>query len=84
MGWLAITLSYNEFLTSRRYTNSTQFAEIFLPPSSVRTDELEHRRSLGCPPCIVVVSHKSFCLDNPQRQSPCEQASLAPPCLWTV
>ena len=55
-----------------------------LTHSSVDKDELEHKGSLGCPPCILAVSQKSFCLGNPQRQSPCEQASAAPPCLWTV
>ena len=87
MGWLAVTLSYLEFMTSRRYTNSSSLKltyTIFLPPSSVRIDEFEHRRSLGCRPCIAAVSHKSFCLGNPQRQSPRAEASVARPCLWTV
>ena len=66
------------------YSSHTHFVEIFLPPSCVRIDELEHKRFLDCPPCIAAASHKSFCLDDPQSQSPCEQASIAPPCLWTV
>ena len=58
--------------------------ESFIHPSSSRIDELEHRKSLRCPPCIATVSHKNFCSGNPQLQSPCEQASIAPRRLCTV
>ena len=47
-------------------------------------DEFEPKRSPSCPPCIATVSQKPFRLGDLQRQLPCAQASVAPPCLCTL
>ena len=53
------------------FSHIDKFVEIS-PPSSLQTFGLEHIISQACPHGTAAQSHISFCLDDSQRQPPCE------------